>query len=152
MISPNYSVYAIPMFYVMNLIPHFYSSQILNHEFSSTSWGVSPRSSTMHDSFRKRASTDSYARWERLRAAHNNGLETLPLLVAAVILGNMAKLNAAYMDGMIGAFVGLRAMYILAYVNTVRQKWTFVRSIIWGASTYLVIDVMIRAGNVLAHH
>lgn len=77
----------------MNMLPHWYSLIIISGGVLKNWNNANPRSLDSQTLFRKRATADQNLRWERARAAHNNGLEFLPLLVAAVALGNMAKMD-----------------------------------------------------------
>ncbi|KAL8929279.1 MAG: hypothetical protein Q9208_001362 [Pyrenodesmia sp. 3 TL-2023] len=121
MTTTNYSVYSIPIYFLMNFAPHVYSVALITNRNPARYNNVNPKASSNLDSFRKRATAATYSRWERARAAHSNGYESLPLLVAAVVLGNMAKLDAGTMNWAFGAFLVLRAAYIVAYIKIETQ-------------------------------
>ncbi|KAL8646132.1 MAG: hypothetical protein Q9226_007001 [Calogaya cf. arnoldii] len=117
MAPTNYTVYSIVVYFVLNFIPHTYSTLIFS-DGSTKNWdNANPKSAAVREKFQKRVSAATYLRWERARAAHNNGIENFPLLIAAVILGNMAKLNAGVMNWTFGSFLILRAVFILAYIE-----------------------------------
>ncbi|KAL8702701.1 MAG: hypothetical protein Q9201_004122 [Fulgogasparrea decipioides] len=150
MVSTNYSIYTIPLFYTINMIPHWYSVLVISGG-SFSSWNhANPRSAAWHASFKKRVPAANYARWERARAAHNNGLENFPILVAAVILGNMAKLDAHDMNRAFGTFLVLRALYILAYINVTNRLWSNLRTAFYIGSIYQCFSAIVKAGVVLA--
>lgn len=131
MASSNYSVYSIPVFFVMNMLPRWYSAIIIS-DGSLKNWNnANPRSADWHAAFRKRASADQYLRWEQARAAHNNGLEFLPLLVAAVVLGNMAKLDSEELNRACGSLLLVRAAYILTYIGISNLFWSYSRTFLW---------------------
>ncbi|KAL8752553.1 MAG: hypothetical protein Q9184_005690 [Pyrenodesmia sp. 2 TL-2023] len=150
MTTTNYSVYSIPIYFLMNLAPHVYSVALITDRSLSRYNNANPTAPSNKESFRKRATAATYSRWERAVAAHSNGYENFPLLIAAVVLGNMAKLDAGTMNRAIGAFMALRAAYIVAYVNIETQKWSHLRSTIWSVATGVSLWVMIKAGNVLS--
>lgn len=43
--------------------------------------------------YKKVLPADVFAKYEKVEAAHKNGMENLPLFIGAVVLGNMAKLS-----------------------------------------------------------
>ncbi|KAL8684740.1 MAG: hypothetical protein Q9224_006157, partial [Gallowayella concinna] len=101
----------------MNSVPHLYSILIFSGGSVKKFDNANPKSTAVREKFQKRVSAPTYARWERARAAHNNGNENFPLLVAAVVLGNLAGLDAGTMNWMLGAVLLTRAIYILAYIE-----------------------------------
>lgn len=151
MTSVNYSIYSIPVFFTMNMLPHWYSAIIISSG-SLKSWNnANPRSSAWHTSFKKHASADENLRWERARAAHNNGLEYLPLLVAAVVLGNVAKLDPEELNWSFGLLLLVRAAYILTYIGISDRTWSYSRTVLWMYSIWQCLSITVKAGNILAY-
>ena len=146
----NYSIYAIPVFYVLNLVPKVCGDIIITGSTMSHYNNANPRSSAWQESFRKRTTAATYARWERAKAAHTNGNEAWPLLVAAVTLGNIAKLDVGSMNWALGLFMVFRALYIVAYIQIADNKWSWLRSIIWNAALLQCMYLVVKAGNILA--
>ncbi|KAL8988258.1 MAG: hypothetical protein Q9177_002642 [Variospora cf. flavescens] len=149
--ATNYSVYSIPVFFIMNFIPHAYAAMLFTGGSPKRFDNVNPKSSATLERFRKRASAATFTRWERANAAHHNGYENLPLLVAAVVLGNMARLDAATMNWTFGTFLALRAVFIYAYINTESQKWSALRSVVFIITLLQCLWIIMMAGNVLAN-
>lgn len=150
MTTTNYSVYSIPVYFLLNFAPHIYSVLLITDRSPARYNNANPTAPSNQESFRKRATAATYSRWERARAAHSNGYENFPLLVAAVVLGNMAKLDAGTMNRAIGAHLVLRAAYIVAYINIESQRWSQLRSMIWNVATGVCLWVVVKAGNVLS--
>lgn len=134
----------------MNFAPHIYSVFLFTDSKPARWNNANPKATSNLDSFRKRAHAATYSRWERARAAHSNGYENLPLLVAAVVLGNMAKLDSGTMNWAFGTFLVLRAAYIVAYINIESQQWSHLRSVIFNVAAGVCLWVMFKAGNVLS--
>ncbi|KAL8900826.1 MAG: hypothetical protein Q9207_005503 [Kuettlingeria erythrocarpa] len=150
MTTINYSVYSIPIFFLMNFAPHVYSVFLFTDNAPARWNNANPKATSNLDSFRKRAPAATYSRWERARAAHSNGYENLPILIAAVVLGNMAKLDAGTMNWAFGAVLVFRAAYILAYINIESQQWSHSRSVIFNVASAVCLWIIFKAGNVLS--
>ena len=150
MAGANYSIYSIPIYFIINFIPHTYSTLIVANG-SAKNWdNANPKSTAVREKFQKRVSAPTYERWERARAAHHNGIENFPLLIAAVILGNMAKLDAGMMNWTFASFLLLRAIYIVAYIQITDRRLSFFRSFVFNISTFQCLWIMYKAGNVYA--
>ena len=145
----NYSIYVIPAFYVLNLAPHLYGATILKNANNGSSDNANPR--THLQSLKKNTPREIYGRYERAEAAHNNGFENLPLIAAAVICGNMARLDPSTLNTVTGLFLALRTGYILAYVQTTTQQWSFLRTGIWMSSVGCCLYLLGKAASVMAN-
>ena len=51
----------------------------------------------------------------RLRSAADNSFETLPVVIAAVLMGNIAEMNAVVLNLMSGFYLASRVLYIYTY-------------------------------------
>ncbi|KAI4262789.1 MAG: hypothetical protein L6R42_002038 [Xanthoria sp. 1 TBL-2021] len=150
MAPTNYSVYSIPIYFIMNFIPHTYSTLIFA-DGSAKNWdNANPKSTAVRERFQKRVSAATYTRWERARAAHNNGIENFPLLIAAVILGNMAKLDAGMMNWTFGTFLLFRAIFITVYIEISDRRLSFFRTLVFNISILQCLWIILKAGNVYA--
>ena len=98
--AANYSFYVIPAFYVLNLVPQVYGATILKNANNGSSDHANPR--THATSLKKNTPKEIYGRYERAQAAHNNGFENLPLIAAAIICGNMARLDPSTLNTVAG--------------------------------------------------
>ncbi|KAL1656846.1 hypothetical protein SLS61_000642 [Didymella pomorum] len=90
---------------------------------------------------------DALAKYERAEAAHANGMENAPYFVGAVLAGNLAGLSASTMNTYTGAYIGLRLIYNVLYINTTTLKNSRARSIVWIASTLGLFTLYIKAAN-----
>jgi hypothetical protein len=109
--ATNYSLYAIPAFWVVALFPHGYAvrsshppsrSDMLNHQQANlikknnnNNWdNCNPRSTATTTSYQKTVPAECYAKFERAEAAHKNSMENAPFFMGAVLAGNMVGLSA----------------------------------------------------------
>ncbi|KAF2709521.1 hypothetical protein K504DRAFT_378827 [Pleomassaria siparia CBS 279.74] len=144
--APNLSIYAIPVYWVMALFPHFLAVCTA----ANVKWDASnPRGSNNQSTIQKSAPKHVYARFERAEAAHKNLLESAPLFIGAVVVGNTAKLEASTLNNAVGAYLALRALYIAVYLNTTTGKYSFFRSATWATSIGVLFTILIKAGNKL---
>ena len=108
---------------------------------------------------------DALVKYERAEAAHANGMENAPYFVGAVLAGNLAGLSAcksrlrrpacfnpntvltATMNTYTGAYVGLRLLYNMLYINTTTLENSRARSLVWIASTLGLFTLYIKAAN-----
>ncbi|KAL9137617.1 MAG: hypothetical protein Q9175_001168 [Cornicularia normoerica] len=98
MTTSNYSIYAIPAFYILALVPHFYSTVLINRATNGRFNNVNPRGTSFSETCKKSLDKVTLGRFERARAAHTNALENLPLLASAVICANMAGLESGMVN------------------------------------------------------
>lgn len=148
--SVDFSIYSIPAYYILNLLPHVYAVNIIKSVNNGHWNNASPRSASHMSSLQKSVPAEIFSRHERAQAAHANGLENFPLLIAAVVLGNLAKLDVALLNGVSWGFVVLRILYAIAYVQIVQQKLSLLRSAIYLLSLLLSFYSIVKSGMVLS--
>ncbi|KAI9675496.1 MAG: hypothetical protein M1829_003300 [Trizodia sp. TS-e1964] len=148
--SMNFSIYAIPVYYVLAQLPHVYCIALIRRANNGRWDNANPRSAAWMSSMQKTVPAATYARYERSRAAHQNSFENMPLYFAAIILGNMAKLPPATLNSVAGASLVLRALYTLFYVETTSRRWSFARTGIWYLSVMAQLYLIIRAAKTFA--
>lgn len=90
-----------------------------------------------------------FARHERAQAAHDNGVENFPLLIAVVVLGNLAKLDVGFLNGVSAGFIGLRFLYTIAYIQIAQVKLSYLRSAFYFSSLLLCFYSIVRSGIAL---
>jgi len=149
MSTPNYSIYALPAFFVIALAPQAYSTAFINRATNNRFDNANPRGQSSQQVYQKSTDAATWAKYERARAAHSNAMENLPLFFAAVICANMAGLDTGLVNGVCAAFLGLRAAHSVVYVMVADQKVSSLRSMIWMASAGCCLYLMVKAGNVL---
>ena len=146
----NYSIYAIPAFVVLALFPHAYATRIIKNANNKKWDNANPRSAALKENAKKSVPASIYARYERAEGAHANSMENLPLLIGAIILGNMAKLPVSTLNTVAGGYLALRVAYTYAYINTETIPYSGIRTALWGTSLGSLLYLIIRAGNKLA--
>jgi len=65
----------------------------------------------------------------RLLGAHNNGIETFPFFLGAVLLAEFRAAPQAWIDGLAVAFLVFRLAFVLAYVS----GRSTTRTLLWNA-------------------
>lgn len=84
------------------------------------------------------------------QAAHYNTLESIPIVFAAVTLGNFARLPNVELNNFVLAQFILRAIYQYVYIKTGTPGGiTFLRTAIWYAQIGWGLRVLWRAGVAL---
>lgn len=149
--AANYSFYAIPAFYVLIMAPQFYAAMIIRKPTDGKFDNANPRGEHYIQFLKKSLPRDTLGKYERARAAHSNGFESFPLFVAAVICGNMARLDPSIMNAVTGLYLALRTAYNVAYIQTTSQHWSVLRTGIWMSSVGCCLYLLGKAGTVMAN-
>ncbi|KAF1835483.1 hypothetical protein BDW02DRAFT_284097 [Decorospora gaudefroyi] len=143
--SYNVSVLAIPAYFILSVLPHGLAVFVATQGKFGTWDNRNPRSSDMKAQLKQRLPAKEYAKYERMEACHANGMENLPLFIAAVVLGNMAGLKQDDLTAFVTAFLAIRVCYTVAYIMTSSQAPTLLRSGLWVAGFSLCFKVIIGA-------
>ncbi|MEB0138876.1 MULTISPECIES: MAPEG family protein [unclassified Undibacterium] len=92
----------------------------------------------LYDNHDPRSWSNALKGWQqRANAAQNNGWEALPLFCAAVILAQQGHAEQARVDQLAMLFIGLRIVYIAAYLANLATLRTLLFSA--GISTSIAI-------------
>lgn len=134
------------------MIPHNYAISIITSANNGNWDNSNPRSSNWDAAIKAKVPAEVFGRYERAGAAHSNGMENLPLFCTAVVLGNMAGLEARTLNAVAGLVLGLRAVYTWWYVVNSDMKKSYIRTPIWAASVLSCFYLIVKAGNVLSTH
>ena len=87
-----------------------------------------PRKAGRYDNDNPREWAKGLTGWQqRANAAQNNGFEAAPLFLAAVILAQQAHADQGRIDTLAMIFIGLRVLYVAAYLMNVGA----VRTLFW---------------------
>ena len=100
-----------------------------------------PRKAGRYDNNNPREWAKGLSGWQqRASAAQNNGFEAAPLFIAAVILAQQAHADQGRIDTLALIFVGLRVLYVAAYLMNLGA----LRSLIWagGVAVSVVLFTM----------
>jgi uncharacterized MAPEG superfamily protein len=76
---------------------------------------------------------------QRAYWAHLNMFEAFPAFAAAVIISHLAHASQASIDKLAIAFIVLRIVYLLLYL----QNWATARSVVWTAGFGCVIGLFV---------
>jgi len=148
----NYSILAIPAYYVLATLPHSYAVYLAAQGRLSDYDNRHPRADKHKQNVQAKLGEEGYARYERAEAAHANLLENLPLFASAVIVGNLAGFKREGWSGLHGfaaSYIALRALYAFVYINNRTQPLSFLRTGLWAASVGLCVNVFVKAANAL---
>ncbi|EON61253.1 hypothetical protein W97_00466 [Coniosporium apollinis CBS 100218] len=151
LLDSNLSVLAIPAYYILSMVPHAYGLTVASGGNPSKFDNRNPRN--QGSKYAETLDKQTYARWERCEAAHQNSMENMPLFASAVILGNMAGLKREGLDGMngfAGAFLAIRALYAFVYINNNTQGTSYIRSALWGTGMAMCVRVMVKAAKAMS--
>lgn len=81
-----------------------------------------------YDNRNPRAWEQALSGWQqRANAAQQNGFEALPLFIAAVVLAQQAHAEQARIDTLALLFIGLRLLYVAAYL----MNQGMLRTLLW---------------------
>jgi len=89
----NYSLFAVPAYWILCLIPHNYAIAIMKKANNGHWDNTSPRSSIWDAKLKASTPAEVFGRYERAEAAQKNGFENFPIFVGAILAGNIAKLG-----------------------------------------------------------
>lgn len=148
--TPNFSIYSIPAYYVLTLAPHVYSTAIVSRVSHKIYDNRNPRGTLQSQSIQKSVPQPTFLMYERARACHNNGMENMSLFIGAIILGNMANLDNETLNWGAGTFLVLRALYTVAYVKIESKKASFLRTLVWVAGVITCLWMTVKAAGVIA--
>ena len=145
--TANYSWLSIPAFYIINLLPHAYANALLSKRYDN----ASPRSVNAVEKYKKALTPTDFARWERAENAHRNGSENIPILLAAVAIGNFARLDVDTLNAVTGLYLISRIVYPVVYIQVTRRSSSLARSVLWAFGVGLNLYLMIKGGMKLMH-
>lgn len=151
----NHSILFLPAYFTLCLAPHVYAgtlASIAKKPAGEKSMdNRNPRSTQHRQRLQNQLEPRVYARWERAESAHANSMESLPLVAATVLAGNMAGLGKeGGLNGFCAGIGALRVVYDVLYINTENNAYTGLRSGVWMAGIVWSLKVLWSAGRVLA--
>jgi uncharacterized MAPEG superfamily protein len=145
----NPSILAIPAYYILSVLPHTYALHVAT-QGKVLEWdNRNPRSTDMRAKLKTRLGPETYARYERLESCHANGMENMPLFVAAVVLGNLGGLPRDAMARFAASFLAVRVAYTVVYAQHSTQGPTVVRSLLWATGVTLCFRTIFAAAKAL---
>lgn len=148
--EPNYSFYALGLYYVLVMLPRAYGVIRIYIANNGNFDNANPRGSAFNESLGKTVDKKTRAVFERATAAHQNGFENFTLFATAVICANLAKVDLDTLNTVCAIFLVLRTFYNVLYifVDTRRLAWS--RSAVWAASAFCSLYLLAKAGRIAA--
>ena len=148
----NYSLYSIPAYLALAMYPHAYSVYLVTSANNNQWSHASPRSTVLASTVKQSVPAACYAKYERCRAAHSNMLENMAFVVGAVLAGNMAKLDAKFMNITMGVYSATRLGYLMAYVQTEKEEYSQLRTVFYLAGSVALTVIYWKAAQVLGQN
>ena len=143
---PNTSILTLPVFYFLTMVPHVYSVRLLSSHQPKAWDNSNPRSVDAPDKYRKILGSDKYATYERARACHANGFEFFPFAAAAILSANYVGLPEADINFWANTLVAIRVAYVWAYISISTKKASYLRSLMFTASSGICGYLLIKSG------
>lgn len=145
----NTALMSIPAYYALAVLPHFYAGYISTGGDASKHDNRNPHAANYQDKIKRSLPAKQYAGYERAKRCHANALENMPLFVAAILAGLMAERSAGAgsvgLDNFVMGFMACRVVYMLNYIVTESQNWSFLRSAMYIVSTGWAFTVLGKA-------
>ncbi|WVQ67364.1 uncharacterized protein L199_005560 [Kwoniella botswanensis] len=142
----NYSLYAIPVGWVVAMVPLWWAAPIANRASRGTYDNANPKDSWANiDS--KPIPQQLKGRIKRAIAAENNTHTNLPLFAAALVAANAAHVDSSSLHFHASLWVVSRIAYTLAYIFIEDRKKSFIRSSLFGVGIYSCFALIIKAAK-----
>ena len=145
----NYSFYTIPAVWLLSILPHFYAIILYSRSAHKHFDNCHPRSLTSKLEGDQSIDKATKQRIIRAEGAQQNGFENLAFFAAAVTAGNAAGLAPQTMNILSGAYLAIRTVYNLVYINGDTQPLGGLRSTVYTAGVGLVCTIFVMAGNAM---
>ncbi|KAJ3572667.1 hypothetical protein NP233_g2938 [Leucocoprinus birnbaumii] len=128
-LSSPLSLYSIPAVYFTAMYPHLLKVHTI---MGLTGFNnVYPRANTTEFTANKRVSPKLAGKVKRMEGAHLNGLEAFPLWTAAILVGNLARLDNEYLNKMSLGFIALRILFNQIYIYQESNAVGWVRTAVF---------------------
>ncbi|KAK4610362.1 hypothetical protein CLAFUW4_13776 [Fulvia fulva] len=139
----NYSLYSIPVMWAISIAPHFYAASLGKFD------NKQPRTYTKDTESNQSIDKATKGTIIRAEGAQQNGFENTGLFAAAVVIGNVAKLDNGTLNALAGSYLASRVAYNLCYINGTTEALATGRSVSFLAGIGIVFTLFIKSGNVL---
>ncbi|CZT14781.1 uncharacterized protein RCC_00735 [Ramularia collo-cygni] len=142
-LTRNFSLYTIPAAWVLSIAPHFYAASLGKLD------NRNPRTYTREvegDQTIDKATKQTIIRAE---GAQQNGFENLGLFAAAVVIGNVAKLDNWTLNALSGGYLASRVVYNALYITGTTEGVANARSVAFLSGIGIIFSFFIKSGNAL---
>ncbi|KZM23748.1 uncharacterized protein EKO05_0005682 [Ascochyta rabiei] len=139
----NFSLYAIPAAWILSIAPHFYAASLGKFD------NKNPRTYTRETESDQSIDKATKAKIIRAEGAQQNGFENIGLFAAAVVIGNVAKLDNSTLNTLAGAYLASRVAYNGLYIAGTTDMLSNLRSVSFLTGVGIIFTFFIKSGNVL---
>lgn len=137
-----WALFSIPAYYITILAPHIYGNATTVPKLADRKKFDRSNPRNQEALLQKNLTPEQLGRYQRYKAAHQNGHENFPLFVAATIGGMMAGLGEGELKAFVITIVLSRCVYNWAYVKGV----PIARSLAWSVGVLWSATTLVRAG------
>lgn len=152
--SPNYSLFALPIMYILTLIPHWYAVSIC---IARDGWkNEHPRTFVTQLAARpilgtkKMEHTPAERKILRAEACQQNGFENLPIFGMALLCGLVAELPGYLMNAMAALYLLSRIIYTILYIFVDSYAMSLLRSFTFLGQVTLYMAFFMQAAFAVA--
>ncbi|EME44514.1 hypothetical protein DOTSEDRAFT_72102 [Dothistroma septosporum NZE10] len=139
----NYSLYSIPAMWILSIAPHFYAASLGKFD------NKQPRTYTKDTEGEQSIDKATKSTIIRAEGAQQNGFENIGLFAAAIVIGNVAKLDNGTLNALAGSYLASRVVYNLLYINGTSDTAATGRSVTFLTGVGIIWTLFIKSGNVL---
>lgn len=152
--SPNYSLFALPIMYILTLMPHWYAVSMC---MVQNGWkNENPRTFVTQLAARpilgtkKMEHTPAERRVLRAEACQQNGFENLPIFGIALFCGLVADLPGYMMNTMAALYLLFRVTFTILYIFVDSHAMSLLRSFSFFGQVALYMAFFMQAAFVVA--
>ncbi|KAK4056449.1 hypothetical protein OIO90_002592 [Microbotryomycetes sp. JL221] len=144
----NLTAIALPVAWVVAISPHWYAAYLSKVSKDLQFFdNRAPREFLAKVRAQEKQTPDT-RKYLRAEAAQQNSFENLPVFLATLAAGHAARLPTSFINKFITFYIASRVLYSVLYIQTTRQKFTGLRSLVYVAGIGACSIVWFRAANV----
>ena len=145
----NISLNTIPIAWTICLIPRLWARYAYNKALGKDMDTRHPRDFTKTVANDKTLDETTRGRIVRAEAAMQNGYDNIGLFAAAVVAGNLARLDSKLLNGLSLGYVMSRLVYMWVYVHNETSSLANGRAAAFFSGIGMVFALFIKAGTKL---
>ncbi|KAI0121153.1 hypothetical protein BJ170DRAFT_600160 [Xylariales sp. AK1849] len=142
-LTRNFSLYTIPAAWVLCIAPHAYAASLGKFD------NKNPRTYTREIESQPSIDKATKATIVRAEGAQQNGFENIGLFAAAVVIGNVAKLDNWSLNALSAGYLASRVVYNILYIRGTTDALSNARSVSFLTGIGIIWTLFIKSGNVL---
>ncbi|KAJ6554569.1 hypothetical protein B0H19DRAFT_150669 [Mycena capillaripes] len=149
-LSSPLSMYSIPAVWLTAFLPFTMKTILIQRTRGYNDLNLAPRQSTSRVVSDKAISPAVAARILRMEGAHLNGYENLPIWIAAVLAGNIARLDNYTLNVASLLYIGGRITYNYIYFNQATEFQSWVRTAVYFGTLSLPMYLIFKSAEKIA--